>query len=149
MSSRRLVVSIPFDEYTWSFKPDYPSDLRPVLPVDQWGAIVQRLNTDLNLEMRRKWDAIDRWIKYSAVGSLVVVGIPLWVVVAYKMEQHKRVVRDYWRHVRKYLAHLNREDARRHRSLQWRLVLNEERMAEESETMVPTFYRCITIEWSR
>lgn len=149
MPPRRLVVSIPFDEYIWGFKSDYPSDLRPILPVDQWDAVIHRLNSDLNLEMRKKWDAIDRWIKYSTIGSFLLLGIPLWTVVAYKMEQHKRVVRDYWRRVRKYLAHLNREDARRQRSLQWRLVLNEERMADESETMVPTFYRCISIEWSR
>lgn len=148
--SRRVVVNVPFDEHVWGFRTEYPSELSSVVEKDEWDAISNRLNDDLNKRLVEHWSNVKRWIKCSEVATLTLVGALSWFVVMYKIDSHRRLLRQYWRSVRRYLKHLNEQDGRRGRMLQWRLALDEKRANdEESETMIPNYCRCITIEWSR
>jgi hypothetical protein len=148
--SRRVVVNVPFDEEVWGFKSDYPEELSPVLERDEWTAISNRISADLNRSLVEHWSNIKKWIRCSEIATLTLVGSVSWFVVIYKIDSHRRLLRQYWKSVRKYLKHLSEQDVRRGRRLQWRLALDEQRANdEESETMVPDYCRCIAIEWSR
>lgn len=147
--SRRVVVNIPFDENIWGFKPDYPEELSSVLERDEWTAISNRINADLNKSLVEHWSNIKKWILGSEIATLTLVGAVSWFVVMYKIDSHRRLLRQYWKGVRKYLKHLSEQDVRRGRMLQWRLALDEQRANEQSETMIPNYCRCIAIEWSR
>lgn len=147
--SRRIVVNLWFNESVWGFNNEFPTELSSILGRSEWNSIINHLNNDLNSKLKQHWHRTHKLIQITAVTSFLGVGILLWPAVIAEIELQKRLLRKYWKSVRKYLHHLSQQDTARHRFLLWKLVVNEERLAQNSIYLVPNYYRAICIEWSR
>lgn len=138
-----------FDEASWTFVQIYPIELREVLTLEEWKAIMRRLNEDLNAELLAVDADLKAWHKATIYSSIFVVGMLLWPVVMYKIYQRNLVCRKYWRSVRKYLAHLSKTQKDSPKHLTWQLDEDTAKYYNKNtELTVHSWCRKIIIKWT-
>ena len=110
-----------FDDKQMVFEESYPEELSAVFPIEEFNAIIRKLNYDLNLPIQQSSSTLKRWTAGTGIACCFIVGIFAIPVLWYKASVNEREMNEYWTRVREYLTEINRRSLIR-RGLEWKVV---------------------------
>lgn len=110
-----------FDDKQMLFEETYPQELSAIFPIEEFNAIIRKLNYELNLPIQQTSSSLRKWTTGTGIACCFVVGIFVVPVVWYKASRNEREMQEYWTRLREYLTEINRRGLIR-RGLEWKVV---------------------------